>query len=232
MKTVELLMLTRYSPNIASSRMRFSKLVPLLRPFGIDATVAQLLPDNYLIARDSGKAKFAGVLAARYVRRARDLHRARHADAILIQYEALPFVPWIGERLLYPARVPYILDLDDAWHLRYAEHRNPVVRAILGRKIDRIIAQARAVIVGSHELQSYAARLNESVHLVPTSVELGVTIEQGEEMPSNQVFTVGWIGSPATTPHLMSASESLARFLEETNSQMLVVGADPQPDVI
>ena len=146
------LALTRYPRQGASSRTRFLAFLPALREAGFSVEVSPFFDETYLSRLYEGRPQRRLAILASYWRRLAALRRARSFDLVWIEKEALPWLPLALERRLL-RRVPFVLDYDDAWFLRYAAHP---LRALLEGKLDGLIRHARATLVGNDYLAAWA----------------------------------------------------------------------------
>ena len=124
---MRLLILPRYSPLGASSRLRMYQYLPALRAAGIELQVSPLLDDDYLHGLYGGRTPLAPVLRG-YGRRWRALREVRDFDVVWVEKEAWPWLPLWLERWLLNGPARLVLDYDDAVFHRYDRHRNPLVR--------------------------------------------------------------------------------------------------------
>ncbi len=217
-----------YGPQAASHRVRLSQFQMGLSTYGIELQIQSLLDDAYVHRRFAGGRLLLWGLFAAYIRRLQVLRCSDRFDLAIVYAELLPLLPaWLEQRLL---TVPYILDLDDAFYLKYRSGRLGLLRPFLGSKIDRLIAGAAAVTVGSHILEQYARRFNPSVVFLPSVVDTNhyKPVERSTPGPLSDSFTVGWIGSPSTAPYLQSLVEPLSQLALERPVRLLVVGG-PAP---
>jgi hypothetical protein len=107
-----------------------------------------------------------------YSQRLKHLAKANKFYVVWIEKEALPWIPPFIE-LSALRSVPVVMDFDDAWHLRYTESPNPVVRFALTDKLGRLAKRADHVIVANKFLQNWAEGTGaSSVRCVPTVVDL------------------------------------------------------------
>ena len=146
---MKLLLLSRYGRKGSSSRLRHYQFLPWLSAAGLSVDVAPFLPDAYLEALYDGGRWPLPKVAACYWRRIACLLEARRYDLLWLEKEALPWLPYPLERWLLGRRIPYALDLDDAWFHLYDQNRSPLVRLLLGRKLDRLMRNAALVTAGN-----------------------------------------------------------------------------------
>jgi glycosyltransferase involved in cell wall biosynthesis len=227
---MNLLACTKYGDRAASARQRYLQYAEHLREAGINLHTAPLLDNSYLDATFSGRAASKLSVARSYLRRLRGLLREREADAVWLQYEFFPYAPGFFETLALSRRIPLILDYDDAIFHQYAQHKNPIVRLMLGGKLKPLLQQAHLAICGNAYLQDYAAQYCRWTDIVPTVVDTDV-YGTATEPQADRPLTVGWIGSPSTwefAKPLIGLLTELARRLSLT---VRVVGAGPQKDI-
>jgi len=221
---LHVLLLTRYGRTGASSRLRFFQYLPGLDEYDIDVHPAPFLDDAYLRDLYGGRRPPMGRIFAFYSERLRHLVKARDFDLVWIEKEALPWVPeWPGMRTIDAP--PVVVDFDDAWHLRYKESSNSLVRWALGKKLEHIARNADFVIVANRFLQNWAEQAGaRRVTCVPTVVDLRRYPQA--ELPAPEPFTIGWIGTPETLPYLDTIKGALTRVLARGNSRLILVGAN------
>ena len=125
-----------------------------------------------------------------YARRLGLLLGRERYDLIWLQREALPWFPAWVEKALLRGRAPVVIDLDDAWFHRYDLHRWRVVRWLLSDKVDRIVRQARLVVVGNDYL---AERMRVAgarrVEQLPSVVDARNTARRARGTPRDRVWS-------------------------------------------
>ncbi|MFM9849368.1 MAG: glycosyltransferase family 4 protein [Hyphomicrobiaceae bacterium] len=220
---MRVLALTRYPRTGASSRQRFLVYFDYLASRGIEVTAEPFFSQEYISRLNAGRAPSIRDLAWSYAKRVQALLSKHHYDIVWIEKEALPQCPfWVEALLLRNAKV--LLDLDDAWHLRYSKGW----RRIMSNKIARLGRRANAVVVANQQLERWALGAGiaaASMCLVPT----GLDIAKYQATPDPDLpFTVGWIGSPSTVEFLTTIDGAL-RSLSNEGVQLLVIGADRKP---
>ena len=221
---MKILLLSRYNHMGASSRVRFYQYLPYLATQGIHVTVANLLGSNYLEDLYGGRRRRFGDIIGAYIRRLGYLLKSNRFDLLWIEYEILPWLPAWGETILYHLNIPYVVDYDDAVFHRYNMHPRAMVRMLLGGKIDAVMRRAALVIVGNEYLGNYARKAGaKRVEYIPSVIDLdrySSTLQ-----PVNPVFTIGWIGSPATVKYLHLVRTSLVEVCRNGSSRLVLVGS-------
>lgn len=220
---MRLLMLPRYGPLAASSRLRLYQYLPALQAAGVEVDVAPLLDDGYV--RDLyADRRDAGAVARGYWRRLRAV-RGRGYDAVWLEKEAWPWLPDGFEHALMAGGPALAVDYDDAVFHRYDRHRSALVRRLLGRKLDRLMRRADLVTAGNDYL---AARARDAgcrrVEWLPTVVDLA-RYPPPSPGHAGEPVVVGWMGSPSTAHYLHAVSAALAPLQAEGLIRCVAVGA-------
>ncbi len=220
---MKILLLSRYGKLGASSRLRLLQYLPHFESKGWQIDVAPLFSDNYLRSFYSGKFRGVQVIAG-YCRRLIPFIIAGRYDLIWIEKEVFPFLPAFAERLLDKVGVPYVVDYDDALFHYYDQHRLPLVRRLLGKKIDVVMRHAKLVVAGNDYLAQRALSAGAKwVEIIPTVVDLdrySVSLK-----PESETLIVGWIGTPSTSRYLIPLYSVFASLQEDFNVQFVAVGA-------
>ncbi|GLQ45735.1 glycosyl transferase [Dyella lipolytica] len=225
MKRTKVLLFSKYSRQGPSSRLRSLQYLPLLERHGIDVQVHTLFPDAYLEALYRGNSK-----AARYrawwhgSQRIMQLLRSGEHDLTWIEGELFPYLPnWIESALARSVR-PYVADYDDALFHKYDLSPNPLVRRLLGDKIDQVMHGAACVIAGNDYLAERAAKAGAMrVEIIPTVVDdqRYTAVSHANEKPP----VIGWIGSPTTEQYVLDHRDVLEKVCAKHGARLLLVGA-------
>lgn len=225
----KLLLLPRYPAAGASSRLRMNQFIPALAAAGADVTVKPFFDNDYLRAYyDYGRKPLRSALAG-YARRAAAVATAR-ADLIWVEKELFPFLPATAERPLRWRRATYVVDYDDAIFHNYDAHPRRVVRMMLGRKLDPLLAGAAAITAGNAYLAEYAARHGaRRVERIPTVVDP----RRYSFLPSGGggSIRIGWIGTPANARYLSPVIEAMRRLQPTIPMVLVTMGASLLPDL-
>ena len=212
--------LTLYGAQAASTRYRLGQYVPGLKREGIDLRIMPLLGDGYIKVTFSGGKYGVKRFIGDYADRLTCLTGQSRYDLAIIQVELFPLLPGgIESRLL---RIPYIYDFDDAFFLKYRHKRFRRVSFLLMDKFEPVISRAAAVLAGNHYLADYANQLNPATTCLPTVVDTDRYVRLS--VKRDDVFTIGWIGSPSTSVYLSALAPALAQLGREGPVRFVVVG--------
>jgi glycosyltransferase involved in cell wall biosynthesis len=224
MKKIKVLALTRYSSLGASSRVRCYQYIPYLRDHGFSITVAPLLDDRYIEDLYAGKRKRFSSVISSYYQRLCHLLSVRSHDLLWIEKELFPWLPAWAEVLLSRMHIPFVVEYDDAIFHRYDMHSNGLVRILLRSKIDVVMRQSAMVIVGNEYLAERARRAGASrVEYMPSVIDLEKYSLMSQRV--NQIFTVGWIGTPVTAKYLHLVRSALAEVCQGGKGRLVLVGS-------
>jgi glycosyltransferase involved in cell wall biosynthesis len=230
------LILSRHEPQAASSRLRTFQYIPALQAAGAEVCNRPFFDAKYLRRLYGTRSRGSADLLRAYALRAAALWDARRHDVVWVEKELLPFAPPWFEGHLARLGVPYVVDYDDATFHTYDEHRRPLIRRWLGRKLEPLLRGADAVTVGNHYLGDYAAAHGaKRVVRVPTVVDLtryrlGAAVA-GAAAQADRPLRVGWIGTPATAKYLELLREPLQRVARTRAVQMVTIGAPAGTDL-
>lgn len=222
---MKVLFLTRYGRLGASSRLRAQQFYPWLESASIECLSQPLFSDELLSARYRVGGYSLNDAFKAYLARLYSLLRRNSVDLVWIEKEALPWLPvWVEKLLLN--RTKYVLDFDDAVFHNYDLHRSAVVRRVLGRRIDHLMAGADLITAGNAYLAQRALDAGaRHVQIIPTVIDL-------ERYPfqvsgnSGLVPRVVWIGSPSTVRYLAMLAEPLAELAGRRKFILRVIGGE------
>lgn len=217
------LLLSKYSRMGASSRLRTHQYIPNLKKEDIEITVSSLYDDEYLRGFYTTKSRNIFKVLSCYIKRVKQLLNTYNYDLLLIEKEALPYIPYFIERILLNKR-KYIVDYDDAVFHNYDNNNRLLVRLILGSKIGKVMRNANAVIVGNDYLKDYAEKHSaKNIVYIPTVIDEKRYSKHSK--PKSKMLTVGWIGSPFTQKYLSLIKDDLVETYKKNKFKLLLVGA-------
>jgi glycosyltransferase involved in cell wall biosynthesis len=221
------LVFTKYGTRAASTRQRFSQMMPYLEARGISITLVPLLDNHYLQGWFARGDRPALRIVIAYLARLRWLMRARQYDFLWIHYELFPYLPGWLECLAAMAGKPILYEADDAIFHQYDQHRLPLVRALLGQKLRRLLRRTRLAICGNAYLETYVARDCSATIIVPTTVDISHYLPAGTHS-ARALPVIGWIGSPTTWAFVAPVVPLLRELVETGRAQVRVIGSGQQ----
>lgn len=218
------LLLSRYGPLGASSRVRSCQYLSYLKTHGVEVTVAPLMGDDYVRDLYSGKGRNWPSIVKAYLKRVGVILKSGQFDLLWIEKELWPWLPAWAERALNWLRIPYVVDYDDAVFHRYDLSRNLVSRLVLRHKIDVVMRNASLVVVGNDYLAEKAecARA-QRVEILPSVIDLQKFPKDVQQ--HGNPFTIGWIGTPVTSPYLLLIQQALVELNIPGGFRLVVMGA-------
>lgn len=221
---VRVIVLSKYPRMGASSRLRTLQYLPMLEQQGFEFTVQSLFDEAYLQNLYGNGSRSRLATAGYYLKRLFMLFSVWRYDLVWIEYELFPYMPAFAERFLAFIGKPYIVDYDDAIFHNYDLSGNPLLKKLLGKKIDAVMARSACVIAGNAYLAARAKVAGaKRIELVPT------VIDQSRYEPltkmTNSPMVIGWIGSPSTQKYIINIKDALRSACEEHGAQLLLVGA-------
>lgn len=220
---MRILFLTLYPDVAASPRYRVAQFLPHLRAHGIECHVAAPLSEDEWrrLTGPERRGRPFWYHAYETPRRLMQILGARRYDIVFLQKAVMSaYVRGFGLLMRRCAR-RLVLDLDDAVHLAPPHLLRGPWRIFERREqIGQLAAAADLVLAGNRWLESEVRGAGGRAVHFPTVVD---TDRFTPASCPPDAFTLGWIGSPATTPHL----ESIIPLLESQEAaRVLLVGAD------
>jgi glycosyltransferase involved in cell wall biosynthesis len=212
----------------AGSRVRFHQFAPYLESRGWRINRHFLLDDERYLGRLYAHNERSPVelLRSYSSRLGAVLGMGRH-DVVWIEKELWPLAPGAVELAFLKRLGPAVVDYDDATFHWYDDNPNPLIRKLLGRKVDRLMAGAAAVIAGNDYLAERArASGAPRVEMLPSVVD--VDRYRPEEVwgrPPNRRPVIGWIGSPSTAVLLSEIAPALAEVCGRTGAELRLMGS-------
>jgi glycosyltransferase involved in cell wall biosynthesis len=231
---MNLLILSRYDPRGASSRLRTFQYIPLLQSLGFKVTYLPLFPSEYLdtIYKSKswahGRFRSAIITATAYFNRILTIRRAKQFDVVWVEKELFPYLPASFEGRLKKENVPYVVDYDDAIFHRYDQSRSPIIRALLSNKLNPLISGAHSITAGNKYLAEYARLHGASrIEVIPTTVDINRYHTPTHRNRNRNEFRVGWIGSPSTAAYVDLIRGPIQDLAKERKIRFVTIGAPP-----
>jgi glycosyltransferase involved in cell wall biosynthesis len=223
---MNILLLTKYSSEAASSRYRSFQYVEYFQANNANVIVQTLFDSSYVKSIKGNKLGKILSFVCGYIKRIVFLLLGKHRnyDLIFIEKELFPWIPYEVEDFFLRG-VSYVLDYDDAIFHTYDLNPNKLVRLLLSNKINKLMSNSNLVVAGNKYLAQRAKDSQSSlVEIIPTVVDLSKYPVVPFQDAS--IFTIGWIGSPTTTQYIQSLSSVFKELSSDRKIKILVVGAN------
>lgn len=221
---MQLLALTRYLRLGSSSRVRFYQYFPYLASQGIEIVNTSFFDNKYVQDLYMGLPTSPAKILSDYGNRFLRLLGRKKFDLLWVEKELLPWLPASLESIFQNGKIPYIVDYDDAVFHRYEMHPNFFIRTFLTHKIDRVMKKADLVIAGNEYIAERARTAGANhVEILPSVVD--VSRYEVKRWDGDNVFKIGWIGSPVTASFLNAINGALYELNKESNIRLVLVGA-------
>ena len=221
---MKILILPRYESLAARSRYRFYQNIPYLNAQGWEITVKPLLSNNYIkYLYDKTPLPVIEIIQG-YFKRIIQLLNKKKFDSIWIQQELFPWIPSIFENILVRGNIKIAADYDDAFFHRYDQSKSLLIRSLLKNKIDSVMKYADMVLAGNNYLLERAKLSNRNVKLFPTVVDTNKF--KNSNPIKDDIFTIGWIGSPGTAKYLKIVEDVLKEVSLDKDIRINLIGAN------
>lgn len=226
-RSLDVLFLTKYPKEGASSRYRVYQYVELLRQNHINADVRSLYsPAGYqAVFHGGGAVKRLFYTLIGSLARVRDVLLSGRYDLVYMQRELLPAGAPVLERWLARRRVPVVFDYDDALFI----HKPSAVSASASRlrspdRITEIFGLVDAVVAGNAFLARQARQYGATAHVLEVAEDTGC-LRARPPHRNDEPLIVGWLGSKSTEKYLELLTPVFQRFFAAyPGARLRVVG--------
>ena len=220
---------------VPGQRFRIEQWAPQMAAHGVEMTFVPFLRTQamqILYRRGHTLRKLVEVVRGYSKRVALVSGRLPFDVAYVYREAALSGTAWLEGWL--SRRVPFVFDFDDAIYMVDSSEANKGMAWLKSStKTNAICRLARSVTVGNDELARYAGQHNQSVVVVPTTID---TDEYRVlERAPNARPVVGWSGSTTTIRYLETLAPALRELRQRVDFELHVMGGElhiPGVDVI
>ncbi len=213
---IDITILTKYTSQGPSSRYRYFLYVNDLLKQNTNIEIDSFLDTSYLHKLYKKEKKSKGKILISYLKRIFVLLNS--SSNLIIEYEALPYIPFWIEKLFLRNK-KYILNFDDnVW----ANYEN---KKFLKTKYDNLVKNASGVIVANAFLEEKVLKLNSNVIKIPTVLD--VDIYQKNHMSTNKFekFSLVWIGSPSTYKYIKSHASIFQKLSGVIDYKLVIIAS-------
>ena len=211
------------SPN---QRFRFEQYFDYLSENGIKCELSYLISaddDKFFYKKGNFIKKFFVILRSRKKRKKniQDI-RAGKYDLVYISREAFLTGSYAFERKIAATGIPVIYDFDDAIWLQNVSNANRWFKWMKNpAKTSEIIKIADIVFAGNQYLFDYAARFNNDIRIVHTTIDTDEYFAKPEK-PENAKICIGWSGSITTIQHFEFAIPFLKKLKAKYGDEVYI----------
>lgn len=204
-------------------RFRFEQYLDFLNENGFDCDLSFLVSeedDRFLYSGGHYLQKLLFVEECRRIRK-RDVARIDQYDIVFVFREARMTRSVGSEEAFHRSRAKVIYDFDDAVWLSNVSRTNRYFAWLKNPdKTPKLIGLADMVFAGNRYLADYASRFNDTVKIVPTTIDT-VAYQKTEPAHRNKVC-IGWSGSITTIKHFEFALPALRQLKEKFGDQIYI----------
>ncbi len=208
-----------------SQRFRIEQWLPALDRNGIAVDILPFMDEDLqrllLGSGRTGTKLIKGIGA--FLRRPREVLASRNYDAVLIHRAICVGGPGILEYLLAALGRPILYDFDDAIFLPNTSEANKWFGWMkFPGKTATICRLSSHIVAGNTFLADYARRYNQSVTVIPTSIDTN-HYRPIERNGRNGSLIVGWTGSSTSQTHLELFAPVLGELLRKERVELRVI---------
>jgi len=226
---MRVLALCTYPVEAASTRYRLEQFVEPLAAHGITLVIRPFLDSRLfkqLYRREALPRNAVGLIASALLR-VGDVIRARHADVLFVQREAMmvgpPIIEWLSMKM---GSSPMVLDLDDSTYVSYLSPTYGRWGSALKwfSKTNDLISWSKVVTCGNRAIADYVTGRGKEAVIIPTVVDTDQFVPRVESK-TPEVPVIGWIGTHSTYQYLASIFPALERLARTHRFRLKVIGA-------
>ncbi|MDP8261889.1 MAG: glycosyltransferase [Candidatus Ancaeobacter aquaticus] len=225
---MKIVFFTQASELGASSRYRVYQFVPYLEGEGITCTVLPAIPKKYHSLYFYSKNVFVKGIFTFYVliKRLVQLRYVHQADYVFLQKPVMPHIYPIIEWIVHKMGKKIIFDFDDAIFSRSPKWGSGEANDMtVDHGFKKIVEWSYCVHAGNAYLADIAKKYNTCVKVMPTVIDTDY-YAMLEKIKKDEVFTIGWMGSPTTLFYLDQLQTVFKRLAKEKKCILKIVGAE------
>ena len=207
-------------------RFRMEQWAPYLSERGIEIDFQSFECDELhsTLYKPGNLSRKLNLVTKAFARRIGTIREVRKYDVVYVFREAAILGPAFIEYWVHATKVPMIFDFDDAVFVPYKSPSNGYLSLLkFPSKVRTICRLSAHVMAGNAYLADYARQVNDSVSIVPTTIDTEKYQPRASETDS-AVPTIGWSGSYSTVQHLDTLRGALQRLAKREKFKLRVIG--------
>jgi glycosyltransferase involved in cell wall biosynthesis len=203
-------------------RFRFEQYLDYLKKNGFDYHISYLINQRddqifYAPGKYLQKTRF---LFKSLRHRWKDLRNLADYDMVFLYREAHMLGTTWFERKIKKAGIKMVVDFDDSIWLKDVSNGNRNLSFLKKPgKTATIVTLCDAVIVGNQYLADYASQYNDTVFIIPTTIDTDYYTPSPTNRNDDSVC-IGWTGSSTTLKHFSLAVPVLKRLREKYGARV------------
>lgn len=210
---IDITILTKYTSQGASSRYRYFLYINNLLKEDVNIEIDSFLDTSYLHKLYTKEKKSRVKILVSYLKRIFVLINS--SKNLLIEYEALPYLPYFIEKLFLKNK-KYILNFDDNVWVNYEK------KQFLKTKFDNLVKNANGIIVANEFLEKKVLKLNNNIIKIPTVIDID-SYKINDDINKFDIFTLVWIGSPSTYKYIESHAHVFQKLSEMIEYKLVII---------
>ncbi len=178
-------------------------MLPYLEQNGFSFCFSYLISekDDKFFYKKGNYLKKLGVLFRSITKRFNDILKSKKFDLVFVQREAIMLGTAFFERY-WSKKLPLIFDFDDSiWLPNVSEANKSLAFLKSFSKTSKLISIADLVFAGNQYLADYALKYNNSVVIIPTTIDTEEYQRKNVVRKYPNKVCIGWSGSITTIQH-------------------------------
>lgn len=225
----KILILCPYPEDVApSQRLKFEQYYPFFREAGYELVISPFISHSFwkIIYKDGHYFQKSWHTLLGYLRRARDVFRAKDFDVVYVHLWVTPLGPAIFERLIRSVSRKMIFDIDDLIYLKDLKSKaTPLVSKLKGAgKPLYLMAKADHVITCTPYLDSFVRARNLHTTDISSTVDTDEYKAREDYGLHEGKLILGWSGSLSTSKYLHLLDNVFRKLKGRIEFKVLVIG--------
>lgn len=215
-----------------ATRYRIYQILPFLKKEGIDYKIYSILSERMTARTISSStfnrlqkiAYYIHVTAEKFIRAWVAIILAARFDLVFLQRTTFPFGM---ERLLRAVNSNIIFDIDDSVYTPDKEEHGLIgwfKRYTKKKEVISILRVSRCAIAENNHIKNFIQDYCKKVYLITGPIDSVKNFAKENKSDSEEI-TIGWIGSPSTTPYLRTIDKALRELAKRHKIKLRLIGA-------